>query len=147
MADLLLADAVDTPEALFEAVGVPRQIVVHHQVGILKVDAFTGGIGGNQHTDFGVRAKERLGLAAVIAVDATVNHDDGVMAAKYTGDFLVQVVQGVAVLAEDDDLAHPPACIVHLGFVLEDAREFVPLAILAGGDEGFGLLFEDLEDD
>ena len=33
VADLLLADTVDAAEALFEAVGVPRQIVVHHQVG------------------------------------------------------------------------------------------------------------------
>ena len=78
-------------------------------------------------------------------MDTSVDYDDGVMAAKYTGDFLVQVVQGVAVLAEDYDFPHPPTCVAHLGFVLEDAREFVPLAILAGGDKGFGLLFEDLE--
>ena len=31
MADFLLADAVDASEALFEAVWIPRQVVVHHQ--------------------------------------------------------------------------------------------------------------------
>ena len=59
----------------------------------------------------------------------------------------VQVVQRVAVLGEDDDLALPAAGVAHLGIVLEDLREFVPLAVLAGGDDGLGLLFEPLEDD
>ena len=38
--DLLLADAVDAAEALFEAVRIPRQVVVHHQVGVLEIHAF-----------------------------------------------------------------------------------------------------------
>ena len=33
-----------------------------------------------------------------------------------------------------------PAGVVHLGVVLQDLREFVPLAILARGDDGLGLL-------
>jgi hypothetical protein len=74
-----------------------------------------------------------------------VNDDDGVVAAQHTGNFFVQVIQGVAVFAEDDDFPHTPACIVHLGFVLEDAREFIPLAILARGDKDFGLLFKNLK--
>ena len=40
VADLGLADAVDAPEALLDAVRVPRQVVVHHQVGALQVDPF-----------------------------------------------------------------------------------------------------------
>ena len=88
VADLLLANAVDAPEALFEAVGIPRQVVVHHQVSVLKVDAFTGGIRGDEDADLWVGAEERLGLAAVVAVDATVNDDDGVVAAEHTGDLL-----------------------------------------------------------
>ena len=49
MADLGLADPVDTAEALLQAVGVPGQVVVDHQVGALQVDAFAGGVGGQQH--------------------------------------------------------------------------------------------------
>ena len=60
VADLLLADAVDAAEALFEAIRIPRQVVVHHQVGVLEVDAFTGGIGGDEDADFGVGTKDRL---------------------------------------------------------------------------------------
>ena len=58
--------------------------------------------------------------------------------------FCVQVVQRVAVLGEDDDLALPPAGVAHLGIVLEDLREFIPLAVLARGDDGLGLLLEAL---
>ena len=78
VADFLLADAVDAAEALFEAVWIPRQVVVHHQVGVLKVDAFAGGIGGDENANFGVGTKNRLNAAALIAVGAAVDGDDGI---------------------------------------------------------------------
>ena len=46
MADLGLADAVDAAKALLQAVGVPWQVVVHHEVSPLQVNAFTSGVGG-----------------------------------------------------------------------------------------------------
>ena len=46
-----------------------------------------------------------LGLAAVLATQATVDDGDGVAATEQlVGDVVVEVVQGVAVLGEDDDL-------------------------------------------
>ena len=65
MADLRLADAVDAAEALFEAVRIPRQVVVDHQVGVLEVHAFAGGIGGDQDADVGVGAEQRLDVGGV----------------------------------------------------------------------------------
>ena len=59
VADLGLADAVDAAEALLEAVRVPGQVVVDHQVGALEVDALAGGVGGEQHLHLGV-VRERL---------------------------------------------------------------------------------------
>jgi hypothetical protein len=38
--------------------------------------------------------------------------------------------------AKNNNLSHPPTCIVHLGLVLQDARQFIPLTILARRDEG-----------
>ena len=52
MADLGLANTVDTAEALFDAIGVPRQIVIDHQVSTLKVDALARGVSGGQDLDF-----------------------------------------------------------------------------------------------
>ena len=78
---------------------------------------------------------------------AAVDGDDGVGIAEHAGNLLVQVVQGVAVLGEDDELAQAAAGIAHGGIVLQDAGEFVPFAVLPGGDNGLGLMFESLEDD
>jgi hypothetical protein len=81
VADLGLADAVDAAEALLQAVGVPRQVVVDHQVGVLQVHAFAGRVGGQQHPHGGVVAEQLLHLAALFAFDAAVDHDHGFFAA------------------------------------------------------------------
>ena len=54
MTHLGLANAVDAAEALFEAVRIPRQIIVHHQMGALKVYALAGGVRREQHLHFGI---------------------------------------------------------------------------------------------
>ena len=75
VADLGLADAVDAAEALLEAVGVPRQVVVDHQVGALEVDALAGGVGGEQHLHLGVVLERLLRLQPLLAAHAAVDHD------------------------------------------------------------------------
>ena len=129
MADLLLANAVDAPEALFEAVRIPRQVVIDHEIGVLEVHAFTGSIGGEKDTDFGVGTEQGLAFPAFVAVRAAVNGNDGVGRAEDAADFPLQIVQGVAVLGEDYHLALATTCIAHVGIVLENFREFVPFAI------------------
>ena len=57
MTHLLLTDAVDTAKPLFEAIGIPRQVVVDHQVCVLKVHAFTCGVGGDEDTYIVIRAE------------------------------------------------------------------------------------------
>ena len=44
VADLSLANTMDTPEALLQPVGVPWQVIIDHEVGALEVDTFAGGI-------------------------------------------------------------------------------------------------------
>ena len=72
--------------------------------------------------------------------------DDGVGTAQHAGDLAVQVVQRVAVLGEDDELALPAGGVVHLRVVLEEFGQLVPLAVLARGHDGLGLLLQPLED-
>ena len=47
VANLGLTDSVDSPESLLDPVGIPRQVVIHHQVCALQVDAFARGVRGN----------------------------------------------------------------------------------------------------
>ena len=105
MADLGLADAVDAAEALLDAVGVPRQVVVDHQVRALEVEALAGGVGRDQDPDVRVLRERSWIFAAVLAADAAVDGDDRLVAAEQRADPVDEVVQGVAVLGEDDDLA------------------------------------------
>ena len=147
VADLGLADAVDAAEALFQPVRVPRQVVVDHQVGVLEVDAFASGIRGDEDPHVGVGAEQLLDLAALVAVTPAVDGDDGVGVAEQPADLLLQVVQRVAVLGEDDQLALAPEASRISGVFWRSLREFVPLAVLAGCDDRLGLLLQALQDD
>ena len=104
VADLGLADAVDAAEPLLEAVRVPRQVVVDHQVSALKIDALARGVGGQQHLHLGVVPERLLRLQAILAAHAAVDDDHGLLAAEQRRDPLLQIVQRVAVLGEDDEL-------------------------------------------
>ena len=118
VADLCLADAVDTAEALLQAVRVPGQVVVDHQVGVLQVHTFAGRVGGDEHARRRVVAEQLLHLATLFAFHAAVDHDHSFLTADQTPDLGGQVVQRVAVLGEDDQLALAPRGVVHLGRVL-----------------------------
>jgi hypothetical protein len=97
MTDLLLANAVDAPETLFETVRIPRQVVIDHEIGVLEVHAFTGSIGGEEDTGVGVGTEQGLPFAAFVAVRAAVNCDDCVGRAEDATDFPLQIVQRVKV--------------------------------------------------
>ena len=139
VADLGLPDAVDAPEPLLHAVGIPRQVVVDHQVCALEIHTLTGGVGGNKHANIFVGAEEGLNTATFVPVSAAADRDDCLRVAEDAGDLVLEIVQRVAVLAEDDDLPLAAVGIVHLWRVLQQFGKLVPLAVLAGGDHGLGL--------
>ena len=67
---------MDAAEALLQAVRVPGQVVVHHQVRDLEVHAFAGGVGGDEHDDLGVLPELLLRPEAVLTAGATMHLDD-----------------------------------------------------------------------
>ena len=146
VAHLTLANAVDAAKALLHAVGVPGQVVIDHEVGVLQVHAFASGIGGQQHQHVGVVAEGFLHLAPVVAVDAAVDGDHGLFAAQRVADAQQQVVERVAVLGEDDDFAAAAIGGAHLGLVLQQARELFPLAVAARLHDGGGGAFQLAQD-
>ena len=54
---------------------------------------------------------------------------DGAWPADQGADPRSEIVEGVAVLGEDDELSGPAVGIGREGFVLEDPAEFGPLAV------------------
>ena len=59
---MLLAVAVDAAHPLLQAHRVPRDVVVDHEPAELEVDAFAGGLGGDQ--DLALLAELALGVDA-----------------------------------------------------------------------------------
>ena len=146
VADFSLTDTVDSPEPLLHAVGIPRQVVVDHQVCALEIHAFAGSVGGDEYADVFVGAEEALNTTTFFPVSATADRDNRLRAAEDARDLVVKIVQRVAVLAEDDDLPLAAVGIVHLWRVLEQFGKLIPLAVLAGGDHGLGLQLKVGED-
>ena len=78
---LPLAVAMDAAHALFEAVGVPGDVVVEQDIADLEVDAFAGRLGGHEHLDrafpellFGV--EPRAGFIARARLHAAMDAAD-----------------------------------------------------------------------
>ena len=103
-ADLLLANAVDTAKTLLDAVRIPRQVVVHHQVRALEVDAFAGGIGCEQDLHFGKAQEALLCLASLFAPNAAVDQYHRLGASQERANLTLEIGEGVAMLGEDHNL-------------------------------------------
>ena len=131
MADLPLANAVDAPKALFEAVGVPGQVVIHHQVRPLQVHAFPCGVVGKQHHNFGIVHEGMNDLAPAIPGHTPMDFHHGFVFAQAIADLASEVCEGVFKFGEQHQLS-PGAIGVHHQGVIQDPVEFLPLGIGAG---------------
>ena len=60
-----------------------------------------------------------------------MNIDDRVRSSQKSSDPIGQVIQGIPVLGEDDQLVPCPFGIEHLAVFLEELREFLPFLVLA----------------
>ncbi len=76
MADLPLPDPVYAAEALLQAVGVPGQVVVDHEVRPLQVDALAGRVVGDHDERLLVLGERLDGPPPFFAPDAAVDDDD-----------------------------------------------------------------------
>ena len=165
MADFGLTDAVDTAKALFQTIRIPGQVIVDHQVGTLQVDAFAGGIRGEQDLDFGIVQEAGLGLAPFFPAHAAVDHGDRLRPAEQGADLALQVIERVAVFGEEHQLlagrgrvlGYRPRAEGRGGFadpirergwgkyLAEQMREFAPLGVLAAAPDFTGQGFQLLQ--
>ena len=95
---------MNAPEPLLDAVRIPRQVVVDHQVGALEVDALSRRVRRQQHLHIGVALERLLRLQPVLATHPAVDHDHGVGAAEQRGDATLQIVQRVPMFGKENQL-------------------------------------------
>ena len=96
----------------------------------LKVDTLAGGISRDQDKDVLILDKRLLNLAALLAGHPAMDHHNRLSVTEQSPELSDKVVQGVAVLAEDDQLPAVTTGIEHLFCALDQIREFLPLAVL-----------------
>ena len=105
MTHLCLTDAMDATKALLNAVRVPWQVVVHHQVGALQVDALTSRISSDKHFHFRVVAEQILDAAPFVTTHTTMDRHHCFSVTKQRADLALEIIQCVSVLGEHNDLA------------------------------------------
>ena len=121
MAHLALADSVDAAEALLDAVGIPGQVVIHHEMRPLQVDPLARGVGRDQNANVRVLQERFLGISPLLAREAAVDDDYRLGPADEVGDPLPEVVQCIPVLREDDQLTYLVVGVEDLAAVLEQS--------------------------
>ena len=104
VAHLGLADTMNAPKSLLDGVRIPGQVVIHHEMRTLEIDAFAGGIGGEQHLHFGIVAEGFLSRHPFLAAHAAMDGDDSLRPAEQSSDAGLQVIQRVTMLGKDDEL-------------------------------------------
>ena len=89
MADLALANAVNTPKPLFNSIRIPRQIVIQHQMrSTVQVDALARRIRRHQHQHLRIVLKGLLDLTPPLAGSPTVNGNHRVRVAQSVGQLI-----------------------------------------------------------
>ena len=151
MADFCLPDTVNAAEALLNPVGVPGQVIVHHQVGTLKVDSLSGGVCSNQHLYHWIMFEGRLRLSALLATHAAVDDHRSILATKQGCDTGFEIAQRIAVLSENDELlmwgasgrrnggslsGRFPGRGCRREYLTKEAGKFKPLPVLAAAAYG-----------
>ena len=60
-----------------------------------------------------------------------MDRDNCLRPANQGCDLVDQIIQGVSMLSEDDELSSVPSSVEHLGIILQELRQLIPLAIFA----------------
>src|SRR5690606_29587455 len=122
VANLGLADTVDTAETLLDLVRIPGQVVVDHEMSALQVHALARSVVRDQHKQVFVLHESLDDLAALLARDPAVDDVHGFRIAEACPHLVEEVVEGVLRLGEDDQLAPITGAIDH-EIVIKDAIE------------------------
>ncbi len=131
VANLCLADAMDAAEPLFQAVGVPREVVIHHQVrAALQVHAFAGGVIGDEHAHLWIGIECGDGRTARFAGDAAVNDSNGRRITDTGSNLGLEILQRIFRLREDKDLTARACGRIEHQRLVEHGFELAPFGIL-----------------
>lgn len=124
IASLCLTNSMNTAKSLLDPIRVPRQIVVDHQIGVLKVDTFASRVCRDQEANRRIVSEFVLDLQPFLAGNGTMDTADAVRLPCQGADFLLQIKECVLMLCEDNELLIEKQILA-----FEQLRKTAPLAV------------------
>ena len=127
-----MPNSVNAPESLFDAIWVPRQIVIDDDVRRLQVDALASGIGGDEYANVFVLSESVLDVIALVAPRGAVYLDDGIGRPEKIFELFGEVLERIAMLGEDDEFWRSFARskdVARVIIALQKRTELLPFAI------------------
>ena len=132
---------MNTAKSLLDPIRVPRQIVVDHQIGVLKVDTFASRVCRDQEANRRIVSEFVLDLQPFLAGNGTMDTADAVRLPCQGADFLLQIKECVLMLCEDNELLIEKQILA-----FEQLRKTAPLAVFVREADVIGLCLEILQD-
>ena len=131
MAHFPLTYSVNAAETLLYAIGIPRQVIVDHQMRTLKIHALARGVCSEQHHSVGIMGETFAGDLPIFAAGASVDRHNGIGPPKLSGDLACQIIEGVAVLGENYDLACLVGTAAGEKLLVKNCPQLHPFAVLS----------------
>ena len=95
---------MDAAESLLNTIRIPRKIVVDHQIGSLKIQAFSCSIGRHKDTHPWIVDETFLHFLALVPIHAAMNGFDGLGHAKQCSDTTFEILKSIPMLGEHNHL-------------------------------------------
>src|SRR5581483_8575554 len=86
MADLCLPNAMNAAKTLLQAIGIPRKIIIDHQVSALQIDPLTSSISGDQNQRLPVLGEGFLRPGSLLTSHAAMNGHHCIVTAQQCAD-------------------------------------------------------------
>ena len=128
--NLGLANPVDTTKPLLNLVGVPRQVIIDHQMTTLEVYTFAGSIIGDEHDQILVLHETADDFAAVFAKHPAMDEINGFGPSKASSYLVNEIQKRVFGLGKDNQLSTNAIAVNHQ-VIIENAVELAPFGVLA----------------
>src|SRR5437879_9869071 len=114
-----MTDPLDATETLFETVRVPRQIIVHHQMGTLEINAFTCRICRNEDLHILVLGEGLLRLSPFLTTHPPMDRHNQLGTSQESSYALSQIGQRIPVFSKNDEFSAMPLGVNHFGVILK----------------------------
>ena len=136
---------MDTAKTLFQSIGIPRQVVVYHQMRALKVDAFASSIRSDQDAHADILLEELFYFSPFITEHSAVDGNNSFAISEQGTNLFGKVVERVLVFREDDQFFTLVILAIHRLVILKQRGKLIPFSVNTADTDIICHLFKALQ--